>query len=702
MIPLRPGLGKPVYSRVVNERRIVLPLLVAAGAIPLAVYAATLQRSVPGGDSGELITVAKTLGVAHPPGYPLFTMLGHLWITLVPIGSVATRMNLLSAACAAVAAVLLADAVRRLTRSTAAGLVAAFLLAFSAPLWKYALVAEVFAPNALLAALLLWLFVRWPESPRPAVAFGIGLLCTLLLSHHHTLVLLALPVAVATALTGRRRVLGVGALGAAIGLAPLLYLPWAALRNPALNWGDPRSLDSFLRVLLRRDYGTFRLDPEQAGHAADHSHVLLYLQSLPQGFTWLGVALALVGAVALARKHRALGGIILIFLLLQTFFFTRVGFPSHPLIFRGVVERFYILPNVVLALTAGLGAAFVLERLRGGGRRATAAVLVVAAFAWPVAAHYRAVDQRGNTLTEDLCRGVLASVPERGVLFTQGDLFHNGLAYLQLVEGERPDVAVVDQEKLTFAWYVRTLRRRDPDLLPSPLGREDRYDGTPQSGNLAWIEHLEGKRLVTLLGLKEASYAARYEIAPTGFVLRTYARGAADSSARSSRLDQAPGPREQAMLALDLFAAMKTESYFRRYDPWSFEADARARFAELAARTAIHLCRPEAFDITPAEHPGFARLIAFFDRHDASGLPPDARPLSDSEFQPDLRPAGDAAFQPDPEVLRAEGFLFALHPAVRDPARARRSLENFLATAPADPRSAEARQMLELLASQGD
>lgn len=670
------------------------------GVICISLYAATLQRTVPAGDSGELIAVAKTLGVAHPPGYPLYTLLGHLWITLVPIGSVAARMNLFSAVCAAAAALLVGDTVRRLTRSTAAGLVAVFLLAFSAPLWKYAVVTEVFALNTLLAALLLWLFVLWRESTRPATAFGIGLLCSLLLSHHHTLVLIALPVAAATALIGRRRVLGVGALGAAVGLAPLLYLPWAARRNPALDWGDPRSLDAFLRVLLRRDYGTFRLDPEQAGHAADRSHALLYMQSLPQGFTWLGVALVLAGAVALARRHRALGAVLAGFFVLQMLFFTRVGFPSHPLIFRGVVERFYILPNVALALMAGLGAALVLERLRGSVRRAAATVLVVAAFAWPVALQYRAVDQRGNTLTEDLCRGVLASVPEGGVLFSQGDLFHNGLAYLQLVKGERPDVTVVDQEKLTFAWHVRALRRRDPDLLPARLGREDRYDGSPESGNLAWIAHLDGKRPVTLLGLKESSYASRYEVVPTGFVLRTYSRGAADSSARSSRLDlplgdasrigAAPGAREQAVLALDLFAAMRTDSYFRRYDPWSFEADACARFAELAARTAIHLCRPEAFDITPAEYPGFVKLIAFFDRHDASGL------------SSDLRPAGDFASQPDPEVLRAEGFLFALHPAVRDTARARRSLDRFLAAAPADPRVAEVRRMLELLTSQGD
>ena len=54
-----------------------------AGGIALAVYLATVAPSVPPGDSGNLIVAAATLGIAHPPGYPLFAMLGHFKITVV-------------------------------------------------------------------------------------------------------------------------------------------------------------------------------------------------------------------------------------------------------------------------------------------------------------------------------------------------------------------------------------------------------------------------------------------------------------------------------------------------------------------------------------------------------------------------------------------------------------------------------------------
>jgi hypothetical protein len=49
----------------------------ALGVVVLVVYVLTLYPSIPGGDSGELVAEACTLGHAHPPGYPLFTLLYH-------------------------------------------------------------------------------------------------------------------------------------------------------------------------------------------------------------------------------------------------------------------------------------------------------------------------------------------------------------------------------------------------------------------------------------------------------------------------------------------------------------------------------------------------------------------------------------------------------------------------------------------------
>src|SRR2546427_6958087 len=72
----------------------------------LVLYTWTLAPTVPLVDSGELIVAARSLGVAHPPGFPLYLMLAHL-ASLVPLGSVAVRVNFASALFAALASAML-------------------------------------------------------------------------------------------------------------------------------------------------------------------------------------------------------------------------------------------------------------------------------------------------------------------------------------------------------------------------------------------------------------------------------------------------------------------------------------------------------------------------------------------------------------------------------------------------------------------
>jgi len=123
--------------------------------------------------------------VAHPPGYPLFLLLGRL-AGAIPVGSIATRVNALSAVCDAAAAGLLTFAVARLSGSAAGGLLAGGLFAFSSRVWAYATVGEVFALNNLVvAALLVTLGYAGPRATTRHVGIGAALM-GLGLANHHT------------------------------------------------------------------------------------------------------------------------------------------------------------------------------------------------------------------------------------------------------------------------------------------------------------------------------------------------------------------------------------------------------------------------------------------------------------------------------------------------------------------------------------
>src|SRR5438876_2633264 len=82
--------------------RPVLPAA-ALAALLFLVYALGACPTIYVGDSGELVTAVHLLGIPHPTGYPLYVLLGKLWTLLLPAGSIAWRMSLFSAGCAAAA-----------------------------------------------------------------------------------------------------------------------------------------------------------------------------------------------------------------------------------------------------------------------------------------------------------------------------------------------------------------------------------------------------------------------------------------------------------------------------------------------------------------------------------------------------------------------------------------------------------------------
>jgi hypothetical protein len=123
----------------------------ASGLIVLALYVITLGDQVGQADTFEFQVVAPQLGIAHPTGYPLFVGLGKLF-SLLPAGSMAWRVNLSSAIFATIAVWLIYRVIVALTSDRLAAALAAIALAASPVYWSQAVVAEVYALNALFVA----------------------------------------------------------------------------------------------------------------------------------------------------------------------------------------------------------------------------------------------------------------------------------------------------------------------------------------------------------------------------------------------------------------------------------------------------------------------------------------------------------------------------------------------------------------------
>jgi len=457
----------------------------AAGVVPLALYLLTLSPTVNGGDSGEFITVAWVLGVAHPSGYPLHTLLAKPF-TLLPLGSVAWRVGLLSALCDAGAAVLLFRAVVLVGGDLAAGVLAAGAFALAPLIWPYAITAEVFALNNLFATGLLYWSARalreaagGPGTPLRTLylaAFWMGLG----LSNHHTLVFYAVPFGLLLmALAGRRllRARTAAALAgcAAAGFLPYVYLPLAGLRPASVTWGDPTTVSGFLTHFLRREYGTFRLADETVGSAGSlWARLALFVQAAARStfFAVIPLGLAALAALRRAGPVRRFVGFWLAALAFYGVVFcalanVRLDDPLHVF----MQERFWQQGFVVLAALCGVGLA---EIGRAAGARAWRWAAWPLALALPVAlavVHLPAMRTHGNTLVRDYGDAVLRSVPENGVLLITGDDLIGSVRYLQQVDGLRPDVRVLPTGLVPLPWFRTVAAATMPDvaLPPAPF-----------------------------------------------------------------------------------------------------------------------------------------------------------------------------------------------------------------------------------------
>ncbi len=457
-----------------------LSLSVAAGAFSWIVYGCTAYPDVTGGDSGELVVVSRLGGVLHPPGYPLYALLGRLFSQL-RWGTLAWRFNVFSATCDAAAAGTLCFAVSRWTGRWPAGLCAAALFAFGPGVWLYALQAEVFALNNLFVAALLLLSVLYAERLERRWAYAGAFTIGLGLTNHQTLLFSAIPLAAWVLWAGRRELLRsrplatLMALGLA-GLTPYLYLPVAAAHHAAVTWGEANTWDGFWTHVLRSEYGTFSLAAPGEEHASGAPGTLAAWARHAVGEVgWWGLVLAVAGVswtVATTKRGlalAALGAAVLSVGALVMLGNLPAENPAH----LAVLDRFWQQADVYIAAWGGAGLCAVVDGLGGASVLPVAAAAVAAL---QLVLHVGSLDRHTNRLLHDFAAEILRAAPPNALLLTRSDPLTNSVQYVQLAEHRRTDVHVIDQTVLTLPWDGAVVHTQYPDVS-IPGSRYSAADG---------------------------------------------------------------------------------------------------------------------------------------------------------------------------------------------------------------------------------
>lgn len=433
------------------RRRVLLSLAIVT--LPAILYVRTMPPTVYGLDSAELSVGAYTLGLVHAPGYPLYLMLGKLF-TFLPVGDIGYRLNLMSAVFGTVTVLLVYVISLRLTGQAILAGAASLFLAFSWYFWTDAIVAEVYTLQAAFTAGLLWLLLVWREGRDRRWLYAFALAAGLSSANYPATALIAPGLAAFVWLTDRGVLLGPRRLAAMAGLFGLgflvyLYLPLRYLAGPAFNYMGhfdaagrfhPATLTDPLVLWQMLTGGPFQglMFGYSGGEAA--GQVGQYVYFLWGNFLAVGLPLGVIGLIHGWRQDRTVAVSTGLMYLAYVLFFVN---------YRVVDKHTMFLPSYVIwALWIAWGYVALVEWAGATWRPAVQTIFMAVAFLALVVNFPLADVSWDRRAYQNAAAMLQAAQPYALILGDWG--YAAPMEYLQLTEGRRPDVRVINHFFISF------------------------------------------------------------------------------------------------------------------------------------------------------------------------------------------------------------------------------------------------------------
>ena len=477
---------------------------VITGLVVFIIYLFTLAPSVVQIDSGELATVQATLGIAHPTGYPLYTIVGYLF-SLIPLPFTKIyQLNLLAALyCSAGVSVFVytskfvldnltsfsfakapdikfsknkkknkkekkknsqiafsLDEIIKKILSIAGGLI----LAFSETFWMQSTSVEVYSLHILLINIiilfLLKAYLYKPDEKRQSDLKAWLIFSAVLalgFTNHMTTLLIVPGVAYLFFTKNRfnadsiKKILLMLLIFFPVLILIYSYLPIRASQNPLLNWGNPTDLERIIRHISGKQYQVWLF----ASVESAKKQLVHFIDTLSGEF-YIELFLSIIGlftSLNYARKFFAF--------LLITFLFTILYSINYDI---NDIDSYFILAYICLSFFAIFGflKLFQISKKNLKVLISVLALVILIEFYF----NFNKVNQSNVYTYEDYTHAILNSVPQGSIIFSyQWDYFVSASYYFRYVENYRNDVVVVDKEILRRSWYYDELNNDYPFLF---------------------------------------------------------------------------------------------------------------------------------------------------------------------------------------------------------------------------------------------
>ena len=480
------------FSLIVNKKHFTVWAALLVFALAFLIYFLTLAPTIHLEDSAEFAASAAILGIPHPSGYPLYSLLGYLFTVIIPFGEMAWRVNLMSAffgalACSFLFLIILqifgllnlrlaSPAKNRWSsffENWASHLIAfscSLCLAFSFSFWSQSIIAEVYTLNIFLLAILIWLLLKWTavrtqnqgNQPHNNILYLFSFIYGLSLTNH-TMMILAGPIfLIYIVIAGGKKIITdykfmLGSLLLfLIGLSVYFYLPIRSLANPPLDWGNPESWQALWEHISRKQYADF------APLASVGGKLVLaqsFFANLSKEFNLAIAVLGLAGLIiTLVKKWRQGLLLLLVFLVysLGIIFLRNYGWGLG---IESTYNVYYLPCHLTLMVGLAVGLFWLVSKIIHLSNDShifpclfSVTIFALALLIMPVSLfvkNYYAENQSRFYLVDHWACASLESLAPNAILISRGDGFTGdaqsfSLAYFQMVKKIRPDVLIVD------------------------------------------------------------------------------------------------------------------------------------------------------------------------------------------------------------------------------------------------------------------